>query len=65
MRITEAARRLNVSAATIKRLERGGFFKAQRDWAGHRRFSENDIQSLHALLFERAVSLASRGRRPS
>ncbi len=65
MRIAEAARQLNVSAATIKRLERGGFFKAQRDWAGHRRFTEDDIQKLHALLFDRAVSLTNRVRRPS
>jgi DNA-binding transcriptional MerR regulator len=60
MRIGEFAHRLDVSPATIKRLERAGFFRAKRDWANQRRFDENDLALVRALLYERTAS-ARRG----
>jgi excisionase family DNA binding protein len=51
MRITAAARALNVHADTLRKLEREGRFKAQRDWRGHRRFSLEDITTLRAILY--------------
>ncbi len=46
MRIGELARRLGVSRDTIRRWERLGIIIPARDWAGHRRFDEGDLQAL-------------------
>ena len=53
MRIGKAAKALGVSADTIRRLERRGQITADRDWAGHRRFSEEDLQRLRLVLFRK------------
>jgi DNA-binding transcriptional MerR regulator len=42
---------LGVSVETIRRLERRGVIVAQRDWAGHRGFTEADVLRLRAALF--------------
>lgn len=52
MRITDAARKLNVSAAWLRQLEKAGRIPtAQRDINGHRRFSGDDVERLRRLLY--------------
>ncbi len=62
MRIGELARRLGVSRDSLRRLEAKGILKPARDWAGHRRFSEEDIARIEALLFPKR-SASSDGQR--
>jgi len=50
-KISEAARQVKASAWTLRALERRGLFRARRDWTGARRYSEEDIQKLRAILF--------------
>lgn len=54
LRISEAAQRVKASVWTLRALERRGLFRARRDWAGARRYSEEDIQRLRVLLFPQA-----------
>jgi DNA-binding transcriptional MerR regulator len=54
MRIAEFSRALGVSAATLRRLERRGMIRPQRDWTGARRFTETDLERARALLFMRS-----------
>ena len=51
MRIGEIAKALGVSQATIRRLERRGVIVANRDWAGHRRFTQDDLERARGALF--------------
>lgn len=53
MRIGKAARVLDIHPDTLRKLERQGVFKAQRDWRGHRRFTDDDLKRLQELLFPR------------
>ncbi len=53
MRIAEFAKALGVSRDTIRRLERRGVIAPKRDWAGHRRFTEADLDRMRAILFKR------------
>ena len=61
MRIGEAARRLEIHADTLRRLERRGMFTASRDWRGHRRFSERDVQEIQRLLFSESGKAGTGG----
>jgi DNA-binding transcriptional MerR regulator len=49
-RIAETARTLGYCAESLRRLEAKGIFIARRDRSGHRRFSEEDIERLKAIL---------------
>ena len=49
MRILEASRLTGVSPDTIRRWEKIGLIKIQRDWAGHRRFALEDVATLRRL----------------
>ncbi len=53
MRIGDIARALGVSRDTIRRLERRGLITAERDWAGHRRFSPTDLERVRTFLFKK------------
>jgi excisionase family DNA binding protein len=55
MRIREAATTVGISPDTIRRLEREGLITPARDWAGHRRFSAEDLHQLRALVFSRPI----------
>ena len=52
MRTMEFARALGVSPDTVRRLERRGGLTATRDWAGHRRFSDEELSRARARLFQ-------------
>jgi excisionase family DNA binding protein len=54
MRIAEFARRLGVSRDTVRRWERRGLIVPSRDWAGHRRFTQADLERVRPLVHGRA-----------
>ena len=60
MRIGSVAKALGVHPDTLRRLERGGAFKSKRDWRGHRRFTDEDLIRLRAILYP-AVSEGKEG----
>lgn len=51
MRIKQFASAVGVSPDTLKRLERQGLLIPVRDWAGHRRYSAEDLERARVLLF--------------
>jgi DNA-binding transcriptional MerR regulator len=51
MRITDFASRLGVSVDTVRRLEQQRILSPQRDWAGHRRYSQADLERAEHHLF--------------
>ena len=53
MRIGELAKLLGISRDTIRRLEKRGVLAPKRDWAGHRRFTKEEIARIRDLLFKR------------
>jgi len=53
MRISEAAKRLGLHPETLRSLERRGMISVKRDWAGHRIFSEQDLNEIESRLFNR------------
>jgi DNA-binding transcriptional MerR regulator len=50
-RIGEAARRLDVSAMTIRRMEKASKITIGRDWRGRRVFTEQTLETLRRLLY--------------
>ena len=52
MRVKQFASALGISPDTVKRLERRGLLVPARDWAGHRRFTEADLERVRTLLFQ-------------
>ncbi len=57
MRLTECARLIGVSPDTLRRWERRGLVSPTRDWAGHRRFSPEDIAAIRRLVLGNAPRL--------
>lgn len=51
MRIGEFAKTLGISRDTIRRLERRRIITPSRDWAGHRRFTPEDLARLREVLY--------------
>ena len=60
MRIGELAKRLGISRDTIRRLERRGLLAPKRDWAGHRRFTEADLERIRNVLFRERSATSER-----
>ncbi len=56
MRIGEAAKTLGICPGTLRNIERRGVVSIARDQAGHRRFSEADLQVLGQIIFSRSIS---------
>ena len=52
MRIGEISKRLRVCPDTIRRLERQGAITPKRDWNGHRRFDDQDLEHIKRILFD-------------
>jgi len=50
VRIGEVAEETGLHVSTIRRLEQRGLLHPRRDWAGHRRFSEAEVERLRRLL---------------
>ena len=59
MRIGEAAKALGICPGTLRNIERRGVVRVTRDQAGHRRFSEADLQVLEQILFSQSISTSS------
>ena len=53
MRIGEFAASLGLSIDTVRRLERRGLVFGERDWCGHRRYSQDDFTKARQALFAR------------
>jgi hypothetical protein len=64
MRIGEFAAALGLSIDTVRRLERRGLVFGERDWCGHRRFSQEDLTRARQALFAREAQRGQRPRRP-
>jgi DNA-binding transcriptional MerR regulator len=54
MRIMEFSRAIGVSPDTVRKLERKGVLASRRDWAGHRRYTDEDVDRARATLFGEA-----------
>jgi DNA-binding transcriptional MerR regulator len=53
IRISEASKRLGVHPSTLRNLEKRGTITVQRDWAGWRIFSEEELMNIQSSLFNR------------
>jgi excisionase family DNA binding protein len=51
MRIKDFCRLLGIHRSTVLRLETKGLLQSKRDWAGHRRFNEEDLKHAQKVLF--------------
>jgi excisionase family DNA binding protein len=54
MRVREFCKRLGIHRSTLLRLEARGMIQSKRDWAGHRRFTEEDLKHAQKILFREA-----------
>jgi len=53
VRISEAAGKIGVHPSTLRNLEKRGLIRINRDWAGFRIFSENEIEQIRERIFPR------------
>jgi excisionase family DNA binding protein len=51
MRIREFCKQLGIHRSTVLRLEAKGLLQSKRDWAGHRRFTGEDLQQALKLIY--------------
>ncbi len=51
MRIKEFCKRLHIHRTTALKLEARGLLHPKRDWAGHRRFTDEDLQQGYKLVY--------------
>ena len=51
MRIKEFCKRLGIHRTTALKLEERGLLRPKRDWAGHRRFTDDDLQQASKLVY--------------
>ncbi len=51
MRIGKAAREIDVSPSTLRRLDRAGLIVIKRDKNGDRFFTQEDLEIIRAILF--------------
>jgi excisionase family DNA binding protein len=54
MRVREFCKRLGIHRSTLLRLEARGMIQSKRDWVGHRRFTEDDLNHAQKYLFREA-----------
>jgi excisionase family DNA binding protein len=50
LRVKEAADRLGLKPVSVRELEKRGELRAVRDWAGHRRFRDDEIDAFRERL---------------
>jgi predicted site-specific integrase-resolvase len=51
MRLCDAARKLGISATSLRRLDRRGVIKLERDLNGHRRVTDGEIDMLRRIIY--------------
>ena len=56
LRVHEAAELLGVNRASVRQLEQRGLLRAVRDWNGHRRFSQDEVEDLYQRLLAGELS---------
>jgi excisionase family DNA binding protein len=54
MRIREFCKQLGIHRSTVLRLEAKGLLHSKRDWAGHRRFTQEDLKHAEKILFRQS-----------
>ena len=52
MRVGDFCKTLGIHRSTILRLEARGVLESKRDWAGHRRYTKEDIRRVEILLYQ-------------
>jgi excisionase family DNA binding protein len=68
LRTKEAADRIGVKTASLRQLEKRGLIHCVRDWAGHRRFEESDVEEFQKKLrsgFENPAWWVMKRKKPS
>ena len=60
LRTKEAADQLGLKPVSLRRLEKAGFLHPVRDWAGHRRFREDEIKAFHEKLLRGEIGQDAR-----
>jgi len=66
MRISDVAKLLSVSKATIRRIETLGLIKAPiRDRNDQRRYTEADVEALRKVIYDRVAEVAPPGAKAS
>jgi excisionase family DNA binding protein len=50
LRVKEAADRLGLKPVSLRELDKKGKLRAVRDWAGHRRFRDDDVDAFREKL---------------
>ena len=63
LRCKEAAERLGLKPIALRGLDRKGLLPAVRDWAGHRRFREDEVEALRERLLNGEVFTAVRSEK--
>jgi DNA-binding transcriptional MerR regulator len=56
LRTKDAATRLGLKSFSVRRLEQMGILPSIRDWAGHRRFRERDVEQVREKLLSGALN---------
>lgn len=51
MRMRDFCRKLEIHRTTALKLEERGLLHPKRDWVGHRRFTEEDLQQAFQLVY--------------
>jgi len=59
MRLSEAARKLGISATSLRRLDRRGVVRLARDLSGHRRVSDGELEMLRRIIYPPTADTAS------
>jgi len=57
LRVKEAAMLLGVKPASIRTLEKRGVIRAVRDWSGHRRFREEEVNAYREKLLNGEIGV--------
>jgi DNA-binding transcriptional MerR regulator len=65
MRIAQAAHQVGISPTTLKRLEKRGLIRVQRDCNGQRRYTDRDIATIRALYYPTAPAAPDVDDRPA
>jgi len=58
LRSKEAADRIGLKPVSLRKLEQGGLLHPIRDWAGHRRFRQDEIDDFREKLLSGEIGEA-------
>jgi predicted site-specific integrase-resolvase len=64
MRLCDAARKLGISATSLRRLDRAGKITLARDLNGHRRVTDGELEMLRRIIYPETPRHAARAPEP-